>query len=133
MKKLKKKSLYKNKSKWYNLQVMKKFNLNKKLDKILKFVLNFLKNKFFHSIILGFSSFFILDIVTRLLGKEIEFLKINSFVPNLFSIVWISLFMLLTLFINKKIDVSLTSVSADERHNESEKNQMFRKEFSAYG
>lgn len=103
MKKLKKKSLYKNKSKWYNLQVMKKFNLNKKLDKILKFVLNFLKNKFFHSIILGFSSFFILDIVTRLLGKEIEFLKINSFVPNLFSIVWISLFMLLTLFINKKI------------------------------
>ncbi len=84
----------------YNFRVMKKINFKKQIKKTFDFVF---KNKYFHSILLSFFSFYILDIVTRLLGKDTDFLKISAFVPNLFSISWISLFILLIIFINKKL------------------------------
>ncbi len=46
--------------------------------------------------------FFLLDIATRFFGKKINFFTINKLVPNLFTIVWIFLFIGACLSIKKK-------------------------------
>ena len=44
-----------------------------------------------------------MDLITRLFGRNIEFYEIYSFTPNLFTLIWIFLFIGLTLSFKKKI------------------------------
>ena len=88
------------------MKLFKKLNINKEniieyskliIDKIITFIKDY---KYIFFLALPFIS---MDIITRLFGKNINFYKLFSLSPNMFTITWIVLFLGLTLGFKKRI------------------------------
>ena len=88
------------------MKLFKKLNINKKniieyskliIDKIITFIKDY---KYIFFLALPFIS---MDIITRLFGRNINFYKLFSLSPNMFTITWIILFLGLTLGFKKRI------------------------------
>ena len=88
------------------MKLFKKLNINKKniieyskliIDKIITFIKDY---KYIFFLALPFIS---MDIITRLFGRNINFYKLFSLSPNMFTITWIVLFLGLTLGFKKRI------------------------------
>mgnify|MGYP002519226816 FL=1 len=88
------------------MKLLKKLNINKEniieyskliIDKIITFIKDY---KYIFFLALPFIS---MDIITRLFGKNINFYKLFSLSPNMFTITWIVLFLGLTLGFKKRI------------------------------
>ena len=58
--------------------------------------------KKYYNIILLFIPFLAIDIITRFLGRDINFFKLGSFVPNLFTFTWISFLISICLYLKGK-------------------------------
>ena len=88
------------------MKLFKKLNINKEniikyskliIDKIITFIKDY---KYIFFLALPFIS---MDIITRLFGRNINFYKLFSLSPNMFTITWIVLFLGLTLGFKKRI------------------------------
>lgn len=88
------------------MKLFKKLNINKEniieyskliIDKIITFIEDY---KYIFFLALPFIS---MDIITRLFGRNINFYKLFSLSPNMFTITWIILFLGLTLGFKKRI------------------------------
>ncbi len=88
------------------MKLFKKLNINKEniieyskliIDKIITFIKDY---KYIFFLALPFIS---MDIITRLFGRNINFYKLFSLSPNMFTITWIILFLGLTLGFKKRI------------------------------
>lgn len=88
------------------MKLLKKLNINKEniikyskliIDKIITFIKDY---KYIFFLALPFIS---MDIITRLFGRNINFYKLFSLSPNMFTITWIILFLGLTLGFKKRI------------------------------
>ena len=88
------------------MKLFKKLNINKEniieyskliIDKIITFIEDY---KYIFFLALPFIS---MDIITRLFGRNINFYKLFSLSPNMFTITWIVLFLGLTLGFKKRI------------------------------
>ncbi len=60
----------------------------------------FLK-KYYYLVILALP-FFLIDIVTRILGRKINFFGVTNIIPNLFTIIWLFFILGISLFLEKK-------------------------------
>ena len=70
------------------------------LKRILKEIKDFvLKYKY---LILLALPFFIMDLATRYFGRKIGFFALDRLVPNLFTVIWIMLFLTISLSFKKK-------------------------------
>ena len=88
------------------MKLFKKLNINKEniikyskliIDKIITFIKDY---KYIFFLALPFIS---MDIITRLFGRNINFYKLFSLSPNMFTITWIIFFLGLTLGFKKRI------------------------------
>ena len=86
-----------------------KNNINKinKLDNIkiyIKKVLNKIKTFIINhkSVIFMIIPFVLIDVITRILGRKINFFSIWKLVPNLFTAIWIFLMIGICIYLNKK-------------------------------
>lgn len=81
---------------------MKEVNKTKKRKKITLYNIKLLIKKYFYMIYL-FIPFLLIDIITRILGSKINFYGIIRFVPLLFTLIWISLIIFISINIKNKI------------------------------
>ena len=72
-----------------------------RLLKLLKYILNFLIEKQ-HIFYMAFP-LIAMDLITRIYGYNIDFYNITGISPNLFTLIWITLFLGLSLSLKKKI------------------------------
>jgi len=72
-----------------------------RLLKLLKYILNFLIEKQ-HVFYMAFP-LIAMDLITRIYGYNIDFYNITGISPNLFTLIWITLFLGLSLSLKKKI------------------------------
>lgn len=87
------------------MEVLKNINLKNIKDKIKNVFLNKFKpfyKKYNYLLILS-APFIIMDFFTRCYAKDVSFYKIFKLPPNLFTLIWIVLFIGLTLGFKKKI------------------------------
>jgi len=103
---------------------IKKINIKKELNKLKKKVKNTdyneeLKNilhkikisiKKYYYVLLMFLPLILIDIITRILGKKINFYGIGKLVPNLFSLIWIFMIIGVSLSIKNKKGKILYSI-----------------------
>ena len=87
------------------MKKLKKYFTKEKMITFLTKLKNIIRNiipKTINIILLALP-FFIIDLITRILGLEIGFFKLGHIAPNLFNISWITLFVGLTISFKKKI------------------------------
>ncbi len=82
----------------------KKSILNKIKNINIKKILSKIKNFFqkYYYIILIALPFILIDLITRILGRKINFFSIGRLVPNLFTLIWVFLMIGICLFLEKK-------------------------------
>ena len=82
----------------------KKSILNKIKNINIKKILSKTKNFFqkYYYIILMALPFILIDLITRILGRKINFFSIGRLVPNLFTLIWVFLMIGICLFLEKK-------------------------------
>ena len=82
----------------------KKSILNKIKNINIKKILSKIKNFFqkYYYIILISLPFILIDLITRILGRKINFFSIGRLVPNLFTLIWVFLMIGICLFLEKK-------------------------------
>ena len=82
----------------------KKSILNKIKNINIKKILSKIKNFFqkYYYIILMALPFILIDLITRILGRKINFFSIGRLVPNLFTLIWVFLMIGICLFLEKK-------------------------------
>ena len=74
---------------------------SERILKIIKYIINFIINK--QHIIYMSLPLISMDLITRFFGYNIDFYSITGISPNLFSLIWIILFIGITLCFKKKI------------------------------
>lgn len=79
---------------------LKDIDYKKEGKKILQDTIYFIKKYYY--IFLMALPFILIDIITRILGQKINFYSINKLVPNLFTLIWISLIIGTSLSLSKK-------------------------------
>ena len=73
-----------------------KIYIKKVLNKIKTFIINH------KSVIFMIIPFVLIDVITRILGRKINFFSIWKLVPNLFTAIWIFLMIGICIYLNKK-------------------------------
>jgi len=79
---------------------LKKIDLKKEIKNILKNIVKYSKKHYY--IFLMAIPFILIDIITRIIGQKINFYGIGRFVPNLFTIIWLFLFIGISLSLENK-------------------------------
>ena len=79
---------------------IKKIDVKKESKKLLKNIVEYFKKNYY--IILISIPFILIDIITRIIGQKINFYGIGRLVPNLFTILWLFLFIGISLSLEKK-------------------------------
>ena len=79
---------------------IKKLDFRKETKKIVKKIVKYSKK--YHYILLMAIPFILIDIITRIIGQKINFYGIGRLVPNLFTIIWLILFIGISLSLEKK-------------------------------
>ena len=78
------------------LNKIKNINIKKILSKIKIFF-----QKYYYIILIALP-FILIDLITRILGRKINFFSIGRLVPNLFTLIWVFLMIGICLFLEKK-------------------------------
>lgn len=92
-----KKEVKKKKSKKKQCQILNKKNINKSIVKVREF----LKKNYY--VILLFLPFILIDLITKILGIKTHFYGIIRFIPIMFTIIWLSLLIEISIFSKKKV------------------------------
>ena len=82
--------------------------LKKIIKKIYKHIIKFLKKN--KNIIFMALPFLVMDITIRLLGNKINFYPVYEIIPNLFTLLWTTFFITISLSVRKKLSKLVYSI-----------------------
>ena len=82
--------------------------LKKIIKKVYKYIIKFLKKN--RSIIFMALPFLVMDITIRLLGNKINFYPVYRIIPNLFTLLWTTFFITISLSVRKKLSKLVYSI-----------------------